>query len=219
MNHNPTIILVRPQMGENIGSAARIMGNFGLNDLRIIAPRDGWPNERANALAAKAESIILNAKLYDNLSDALRDCHHAFAVTARLRSENIEIYAPKDAAAHACSIMGRTAFVFGAENNGLSNEEVMQCNSLLNIPTGEYSSLNLSHSIGIVAYEYFLHKNQPKTPQNQIENANIGSVNALIERLSCKTELPNSIKQQLLQMLLRSNLTESEVSLLHGLIN
>jgi tRNA/rRNA methyltransferase len=218
MSNNPTIILVRPQMGENIGASARIMANFGLGDLRIVSPRDGWPNERAISLAASADYIVSGAKLYDNLSDAIADCHYAFAVTARLRSENIEVYHPRQAANMASEINGKVAFVFGAENNGLANDEVMQCNAILNIPTAEYASLNLSHSVGIIAYEYFLHERQTELPQRKNVNANIGSINAFLKRVSPKINADDAINQKLLQMLLRSNLSEGEVSLLHGLI-
>lgn len=218
MNNKAVIILVRPQMGENIGSSARIMANFGLSDLRIVSPRDGWPNERAISLAAKADYIVSDAKLHDNLSDAISDCHYAYAVTARLRDIDIEVYHPRQAAIMASETDGKVAFVFGAENNGLTNDEVMQCNAILNIPTAEYASLNLSHSVGIIAYEYFLQERQTELPQRKNVNANIGSINALLKRLSPKINADDALQQQLLQMLLRSNLSEAEVSLLHGLI-
>ncbi len=238
------IILVRPQMGENIGSSARVMLNFGLHQLRIVAPRDEWPNERALVMSAGAKSVIEGAVIYATLKDALHDCQFAFAATARLRGMDIACYSPRDAVIEAQQT-GQAAFVFGAENNGLSNDEVSHCHALLNIPTGDYASLNLAQSVGIVAYEWFVKQSsddipQPNrqpihglTPQGErerflrhLEIANHESIMELQQVICQKLERDNyfanpqmrpSLEQKLLQMLLRFNLREQEVNFLRGM--
>ncbi len=152
----PAIILARPQMGENIGAAARAMANFGLSDLRLVAPRDVWPNERAYAMAANAKDIIDQVQLYDTLDQALHDCHHAYATTARSRSVDMPVDTPRTAMQHyAAHDSQKIAYVFGAENNGLLNEELSWCHAIMTIPCAAYRSCNLAQAVMVVAYEWF----------------------------------------------------------------
>lgn len=148
----PIIVLVAPQMGENIGAAARAMGNFGLSDLRLVAPRDGWPSLVAQSVASHALPIIEAAKVYETVAEAIADCHQVYAVTARLR----ELNKPVITARKFSAFSGKVAFMFGRENNGLSNEEVAQAHGILTIPTHpDCSSINLAQSVLLVAYEWY----------------------------------------------------------------
>jgi len=156
-----TVILAKPQMGENIGSAARIMANFGHTDLRIVDPRDGWPNRKAEVLAAGGLEIIHNAKVYDSVADALHDLDEIYACSARVRKMHKDHYNLKE---HAAEIKENSAMeggkrigmLFGSERSGLLNEEIIFAKKIVNIAANdEYPVLNLSHAIGLVCYEYF----------------------------------------------------------------
>ena len=150
------VILDKPQMGENIGAVARSMANFGYRQLRIVNPRDGWPNEVAIKNATFASHIIESAKLYDDLSDALSDLDFvigtygrdiAFAnkdiVTSRNIKDYIDNHAPK-----------KLGILFGCERVGLNNEELSMCSAIVSIPTDfEFKSLNISHAAAIILYE------------------------------------------------------------------
>ncbi len=154
----PVIILVRPQLGENIGSAARVMANFGLNELRLVAPRDGWPNAKAEALAGHAKDMLAAAALYDTVNDAVADLQFTFATSSRDRAMSKPVMEPDAAAAQlrqAAANGARAGILFGAERTGLENEELLSADAVLTIPTiGQYASLNLSHAVGVMAYEW-----------------------------------------------------------------
>jgi tRNA/rRNA methyltransferase len=154
----PVIILVRPQMGENIGATARAMKNFGLSDLRLVAPRDGWPNDKAVANASHATDIIAATRVYDSIAAAVADCHKVYGCSARRRDSDILHVSLSEASACVRGEAGQSAYLFGPENNGLSNEDISYCQALLTIPTGEYSSLNLAQSVIICAYDWFNHE-------------------------------------------------------------
>ncbi|PCK00239.1 MAG: rRNA methyltransferase [Zetaproteobacteria bacterium] len=153
----PTIILNNPQMGENIGAAARSMRNFGLNDLRLVKPRDGWPNSRATATGAGALEKM-NVQVFDTLAQSIADLNFAFATTVRPRDMVKPVFTPEDAAAEG--IARRTkkqniGFVFGAERSGLGNDDISQCQAIISIPTNpDFSSLNLGQSVLLMAYEW-----------------------------------------------------------------
>ena len=151
---NPIIILVSPQMGENIGAAARAMKNFGARDLRIVAPRDGWPNSRAEAMAVGAVDIIHNAKLYDNIQDSITDLEYLYATTAKSRAMNkncVSLKGFRSDSPKASSV----GVMFGRESSGLANEEIALANEIITIDTTEFSSLNLAQAVGLVCYELF----------------------------------------------------------------
>lgn len=154
----PVIILVRPQLGENIGAAARVMANFGLSELRLVAPRDGWPNARADALAGHAKELLEAAQLFDTAADAVADLQLTFATSARDRAMHKPVAEPEAAVQQlrqACTQQQRCGILFGAERTGLENEELMSADAVLTIPTiGKYASLNLSHAVGVMAYEW-----------------------------------------------------------------
>jgi tRNA/rRNA methyltransferase len=151
----PVIILVNPQLGENIGAVARAMSNFGFKELRLVAPRDGWPNEKALHMAAGAEAIIENAKVFPDFNAAMSDIQMAYATTARPRDMVKRVVTP-DVAAKEIAGDKKTALVFGPERTGLENEHITLCDTLITIPTApEKSSLNLAQSMVILGYEWW----------------------------------------------------------------
>ena len=115
----PVIVLVRPQLGENIGKAARAMLNFGLTDLRLVAPRDGWPNPDAGPSASGADIVLERAQVFDTVQDAIADCSRVFASTVRRRDLVIPVVGPQDMAVRIASGAGRSAILFGPERSGL----------------------------------------------------------------------------------------------------
>lgn len=162
MTEKPIMILVAPQMGENIGAAARAMGNFGLSDLRIVSPRDGWPNKAASSMAAHALPIIENAKIFTSLADAVADCSYVYATTARMR----ELNKPVISAREYPVFTGKTAILFGRENNGLSNEEIALAHGILTIPTHpDCPSINIAQAVLLVAYEWYQQANTQELPE------------------------------------------------------
>ena len=154
----PVFVLVEPQMGENIGAAARAMLNFGVSGLRLVAPRDGWPNAKAAATASGAAMVIDEARVFDRFDDALADRQFVIATTARRRELMLPVMEPAEAAAELRARMQageRCAVVFGNERNGLSSDDVARCDAILSVPVNPaFASLNLSQAVLIAAYEW-----------------------------------------------------------------
>ncbi len=167
----PVVVLVRPQMGENIGAVARAMTNFGLSELRLVAPRDGWPNRKAMEMAAGATHIIQGVKVFETFAAALADVQHVYATTARPRDMEKLVLEPAEAMIQLCEQQAggwKTALVFGPERTGLENEETAACNTLITIPTApENSSLNLAQACVIIGYEWWRRQGHP-TPSRQL---------------------------------------------------
>lgn len=157
-NDQPLIILVRPQLGENIGMCARAMLNCGLERLRLVSPRDPWPNPAARAAAADADRVIDGAELFDDLDEAIGDCRHVVAASARTRSLPAPVAGPAELAAKIVRWSGdgeRVAVLFGAEASGLDNESVARAEWLLRFPTNPaFPSLNLAQSVLLFAWEW-----------------------------------------------------------------
>ena len=155
---SPIIILDRPQLAENIGSVARAMANFGLSELRLVAPRDGWPQERAWASSSGAHWPLDNAKVFATVGEAIADLQVVYATTARNRETQLPILTPREAAAQgfAEAAQGlKLGLLFGAERTGLETMDVALCQGLITIPVNpDFYSLNLSQAVGIVAYEW-----------------------------------------------------------------
>ncbi len=222
----PYIVLVRPQMGGNIGATARAMKNFGFSELRLVAPRDGWPNDKAVSTASHAKDIIANARLYDHLTDALEDCHIAYGCSARRRDSEIEHVSVAQATIETKSNAGQAAYVFGPENNGLSNEDIACCQKLLTIPTGEYSSLNLAQSVIICAYDWFSKDDKPAAIQTS-KTASLKEKHSLysllVNKLEEKHYFPSNDKQRMMRfglqgMIERANLSSSQIRRLRNVI-
>ena len=154
----PLFVLVRPQMGENIGGAARAMWNFELDALRLVAPRDGWPNPRAAATASGAGRLLDMATVHPDTADALSDCTYVFATTARSRDLPKPVVQPAEAIAQTKELLangGRVAFLFGPERAGLENDDIARANAIVSVPVNpEFASLNLAQCVLLLAYEW-----------------------------------------------------------------
>ncbi len=154
----PTFILVRPQMGENIGAAARAMWNFGLDRMRIVAPRDGWPNPKAVAMASGAGRVLDHVQVSDTTAGALEDLNFVFATTARNRDLTKTVMTPERAMEHARAMISKgqkVGVMFGAERAGLENEDIVQANVLISVPVNPaFASLNLAQCVLLTAYEW-----------------------------------------------------------------
>src|SRR5271156_4632056 len=164
----PVVILVEPQLGENIGAAARAMANFGLSRLRLVKPRQDWPNDKAQMMAAGADRILDGAKLYDTLDQAIADCSFVLATTARAHDQAKPVVGPAEAVRQIAPRVkaGETvAIVFGRERNGLENDEVALADYIVTLPVNPaFASLNLAQAIVIVAYEWFKLSAEEKLP-------------------------------------------------------
>ncbi len=171
----PVVVLVEPQLGENIGMVARAMANFGLAELRLVNPRDGWPNEKAVAAASRADHVISDTKVFATLEDALADIHYVMATTARQRDMIKPVVAPDQAMilAHKRYNTGaRTAILFGRERWGLENHEVALADEIVTFPVNPaFASLNIAQAVLLVSYEWMkqsVHVEQTgfKSPDN-----------------------------------------------------
>jgi len=164
----PIIVLVEPQLGQNIGMAARAMGNFALGELRIVNPRDGWPNLHASRAAAGADAIVDGATLFDTVADAIADCTMVFATTARAHDQAKPVLSPEAAVqemAAESGRQGRVAILFGRERWGLNNEEVALADRIVTFPVDPgFASLNLAQAVLLVGYEWFKHANAGALP-------------------------------------------------------
>ncbi len=151
----PVIILVRPQLGENIGKAARAMLNFGLVEMRLVSPRDGWPNPSAGPAASGADIVLQNAKVYDSVAAATADCAQVFATTVRKRGVTKPVVTPEQAATEIHAAPGRSAILFGPERSGLETDDVAVARTIITVPINpEFGSLNLAQAVILVAYEW-----------------------------------------------------------------
>lgn len=164
-NRQPVIVLVRPQLGENIGKAARAMLNFGLTELRLVSPRDGWPNPSAGPAAAGADVVLEKAQVFETLADAVSDCAHVYATTVRKRGVSKPVVTPEQAASAIMTAPGRSAFVFGPERSGLETEDVALARAIVTVPINpEFGSLNLAQAVILCAYEWSKHANDLVQP-------------------------------------------------------
>ena len=180
MSPPPAIVLVRPQLGENIGKAARAMLNFGLTDLRLVAPRDGWPNPSAGPAAAGADAVLEQARVFESVADAVADTAHVYATTVRKRGLVIPVVTAEEAAAEIRSRSEPSAILFGAERSGLETHEAAIAGRILTIHVNaEFRSLNLAQAVVLVAYEWSKHGElavptegdppEPRATQKQLE--------------------------------------------------
>ena len=151
----PVIVLVRPQLGENIGKAARAMLNFGLTELRLVAPRDGWPNPSAGPAASGADIVLEHAQVFASTAEAVADCANVFATTVRKRGVTKPVRTPEQAADDIRTAPGRSAILFGAERSGLDTEDVALSRAIVTVPINpEFGSLNLAQAVILLAYEW-----------------------------------------------------------------
>jgi tRNA/rRNA methyltransferase len=151
----PVIVLVRPQLGENIGKAARAMLNFGLTEMRLVEPRDGWPNPSAGPAASGADIVLEQAKVFTTTAEAVADCAHVYATTVRKRGVTKPVVTPEEAAGEIRAQSGRSAILFGPERSGLETSDVALARAILTVPINpDFGSLNLAQAVILVAYEW-----------------------------------------------------------------
>ena len=154
MSSKPVIVLVRPQLGQNIGKAARAMLNFGLTEMRLVAPRDGWPNPEAGPAASGADAVLEQAQMFDTAEQAIADCNLVFASTVRRRDLVMPVLGPEQMADEIAASAGRSAILFGPERSGLETEEVALANAIVTVPINpDFGSLNLAQAVILLAYE------------------------------------------------------------------
>ncbi len=187
---NPVIVLVRPQLGENIGKAARAMLNFGLTEMRLVTPRDGWPNPSAGPAAAGADVVLDQAQVFGSLAEAVADCANVYATTVRKRGVTKPVVTPEQAASEIRTAPGRSAFVFGPERAGLETEDVALARAILTVPINpQFGSLNLAQAVILCAYEWSKHATLvqptveellPPAPQDELEGL-IGHFERMLE--------------------------------------
>lgn len=187
---NPVIILVRPQLGENIGKAARAMLNFGLGEMRLVAPRDGWPNPSAGPAAAGADSVLEQARVFPDVGSAVADCQHVYATTVRKRGVTKPVLTPEQAARDVATLPGRHAILFGPERSGLETDDVTIARAIVTVPVNpEFASLNLAQAVILCAYEWSKHRDLsqptledelPPAPQAELDGM-IAQFEALLE--------------------------------------
>lgn len=151
----PVIVLVRPQLGQNIGKAARAMLNFGLTEMRLVAPRDGWPNPDAGPAASGADIVLANATVFDSVAEAVADCSDVYATTVRKRGVTKPVLTPDAASRAIHAAPGRSAIVFGPERSGLESDDVAAARFIVTVPINpEFGSLNLAQAVILIAYEW-----------------------------------------------------------------
>ena len=165
----PIIVLVRPQLGENIGKAARAMLNFGLTEMRLVEPRDGWPNPSAGPSASGADIVLESAKVFGSTADAVADCAHVYATTVRKRGVTKPVVTPEQASQEIAVAQGRSAILFGPERSGLETEDVALARAILTVPINpEFGSLNLAQAVILCAYEWSKHEQLVQPTQEEL---------------------------------------------------
>lgn len=228
----PIIVLVRPQMHENIGAVARAMANFALEDLYIVAPRDGKPSQKAYAMSSGADFILDKAIIFDSVADALSDVNYVFATTARKRDIYKPAYNPMEAGEISIEKLSggnKLALLFGAERAGLENSEIDLADALIHIPVNpDFSSLNLAQSVLLIAYEWFrLSGQKTKYSPNEIKFATKKDLDYFYQHLETELEqrgffYPIEKKESMVQTLRalfsRTQMNEQEVRTMRGVI-
>jgi tRNA/rRNA methyltransferase len=234
MTPQPAFVLIRPQMGENIGAAARGMWNFGLDRMRIVAPRDGWPNPTAVAMASGAGRVLDAAQLYDDTAGAVADCNFVYATTARPRGLTKAVFSPEAAMADAAARIAagdRVAVLFGPERAGMENDDIARANAIISVPVNPaFSSLNLGQCVLLVAYEW--QRQSAQIDHARVDMAGAGWASAIeIDKLAEHYEdrlaeagfffpdhKADSMKQTLRNLWSRMPLTDADVRVLHGIL-
>ena len=228
----PVIILVRPQLGENIGAAARAMMNCGLNELRLVAPRDGWPNPAALPMAAGGASIIENARVFDSIAEAAHDLTFLAALSARRRDMPIRTTAPRDVMAELLPHGGQGGMMFGPEASGLDNDDVVRADCLVTADLNpDYPSLNLAQAVLLMAWEWRVAASGghdgAAVMQSHVETATVQERERFHERLEneldaggffISPEMAPAVKRNLRALFARAAPTSQEISTLHGVI-
>jgi tRNA/rRNA methyltransferase len=230
----PAFILVAPQMGENIGAAARAMWNFGLERMRLVNPRDGWPNPKAVAMASGAARVLDQIQIFDQTTDAVQDLNYVFATTARPRDLTKTVVTPERAMEQARALIAegqKVGVLFGPERAGLQNEDIVQANAIISVPVNPaFASLNLAQCVLLLSAEW--RRLGSEVPPEVLELGNSRFANALeVEKLYERFEArldeagffwpddkATSMRISLRNMFSRMHLTEPDIRVLHGVI-
>ena len=168
--NKPVIVLVRPQLGQNIGKAARAMLNFGLTQLRLVAPLDGWPNPDAGRAASGADIVLDQAQVFATTADAIADCSTVYASTVRRRDLIMPVVDPAGMALGIAADPGRSAILFGPERSGLETEDVALAKAIVTVPINpEFGSLNLAQAVILLAYEWSRGQTLAQPPAKDME--------------------------------------------------
>lgn len=230
----PAVILVNPQLGQNIGASCRAMLNFGLTELRLVKPRDGWPNPDADAMAAGAVSLIENAKVYETTAEAVADLKFVLAATARRRELEVPVIGTGEVGAQLQAFASEgvpTGILFGPEKAGLTNEDVVLADAILTYPINPaFQSLNLAQAVNIFAYIWKSAEGAAPPDYFQEEISAAASRDDLVRMfVHLEDELENSgyffpeakselMKQNIRTPFVRAKMTEQEVRTMRGII-
>ena len=228
----PAFILIRPQMGENIGAAARAMWNFGLDHMRIVDPRDGWPSQKAVAMASGAGRLLDEARLFDTTAEALDDMIFLMATTARHRDLTKPVFSPEHAMAEAwrrISAGQKVAVMFGPERAGLENDDIIKANAIISVPVNPaFASLNLAQCVLLMSYEWQRQVSEVSAETMDMTKAEWASgleVEKLAEHFEQRLDTAGfffpktkaaSMKVNLRNLWSRMPLTKADVQILHG---
>ena len=230
----PVMVLVRPQMGENIGGAARAMWNFGLDRMRIVNPRDGWPNQKAIAMSSGAGRLLDEAQICGSTAEAVSDCTYVFATTARSRDLTVPVMTPE----HAMNLTRekiaagqKVAVLYGPERAGLENDDIALANAVINVPVNpEYASLNLAQCVLLTAYEWMRGATEVQPERMSMAGsdwASQGDVDALARHFEDRLDeagfffpepKAEGMKINLRNMWSRFPMTRADIQMLHGMM-
>ncbi|MDF2604949.1 RNA methyltransferase [Sphingomonas sp.] len=226
----PVIVLVRPQLGENIGKAARAMLNFGLTEMRLVSPRDGWPNPAAGPAASGADIVLAQARVFDSVAEAVADCPNVYATTVRKRGITKPVVTPEQAATDMRGAAGRSAILFGPERSGLETDDVALARTILTVPINpEFGSLNLAQAVILVAYEWSKGEAlasppevmlDPPAPQEELEGL-IGQLDTMLEQANFffPPDRTPATRRTLRTLLTKPAWTSQEVRTMRGVLS
>lgn len=230
----PVMVLVAPQMGENIGSAARAMWNFGLERMRLVAPRDGWPNPAAVATASGASRVLDHVGVFEHTADALGDMDYVFATTARSRDLTKPVMTPERAMEHARALTAkgqRVGVLFGPERSGLENVDIAQANAIISVPVNPgFASLNLAQCVLLISYEWRRLTGEDVAEVTEMAGTDFASlieVEKLFEHFAQRLDdagffypdhKADSMRLNLRNMLSRMPMTQMDVQTFHGML-
>lgn len=227
----PAVVLVRPQLGMNIGMVARAMANFALDDLRLLAPRDGWPNPDAGPTAAGADHILAGARLADRMGDALAGCRITFATSARPRHSRKPVLTPREAAEKMREAVAqglKPGILFGPERSGLTADDLAATDFIVTCPVNpDFSSLNLAQAVVLMSYEWYVAGEAPAAPHEADPPAPFNEMDSFLTHLDDSLEksgyfdVPGrtaSTKRSLAGLIAHARFTSDDLRMLHGVI-
>jgi len=230
----PTVVLIAPQMGENIGSAARAMWNFGLERMRLVTPRDGWPNPAAVATASGASRVLDHVRVFDSTAEALGEMDYVFATTARSRDLTKPVMTPERAMEHARAMTEsgkHVGIMFGPERAGLENVDIAQANALISVPVNPgFASLNLAQCVLLVAYEWRRQTGEDAPEVVEMAGTEFATqveVEKLFDHFTQRLDVAgffypehkaDSMRLNLRNMLSRLPMTQADIQTFHGML-